>query len=403
MNKAPFFLFSLIIGLFFALMMDRVLGLMHFPKENPVRFAHPSNFHEQRENLEFSYSFRTNKAGIRYDDIPMRKPENEYRVLVLGDSFVEGEGVDEAFRFTNRLEKIFSSETRKVRFINMGLSGTGPQEYERILNNLGFDYEPDAVLICVFANDLSNIRLEENQIQKRRGFRRVLHTLFPRIYTLVSIAAAREQTAVPSGQTIQEFAEKKAAALGIPKQEVEAWKKRIPQKWFDAANAGRLGWSHLTYGLFRPDYLTDALDVATPKALSQWEMMAKVLSRMVETANEKGVKAGIVFIPFQAQYDPVIYDENAPPLFALSGVRYRREWLTEISAVEDRLGLLSARLNVPLLDLTPRIRAVMPQDPELNFPLDGHWNSFGHAWAAEEIAGWIKENQIVRPGKEEKH
>ena len=54
---------------------------------------------------EFEYQFRTNSLGFRDKERPLKKPKNNYRIFVTGDSFTEGNGVDEESRFTNLLEK----------------------------------------------------------------------------------------------------------------------------------------------------------------------------------------------------------------------------------------------------------------------------------------------------------
>ena len=123
-------LVSLVLSLFAG---DQVMGLLGYPSAREIQVAHPANFYERRDNLEFEHDFRTNSQGLRYYDIPLEKPEEETRVLVLGDSFVEGLGVEARETFHAHLESFFSQQVQgTVRFINAGLAGQGPIEYWRL-------------------------------------------------------------------------------------------------------------------------------------------------------------------------------------------------------------------------------------------------------------------------------
>ena len=81
---------------------------------------------------EFEITYQTNALGLRDDrgaggaDIPLR-------VLALGNSLVEGWGVEARDRFTNVAESLMADKTssgRSVRIYNAGLSGYGAaQDY----------------------------------------------------------------------------------------------------------------------------------------------------------------------------------------------------------------------------------------------------------------------------------
>src|SRR3990167_73436 len=133
-----------------------VLGFLSFPSEVPQKISHPINYEEVRQNKEFQYIFKTNSRGLRYHDIPAEKPANTFRVFVSGDSFTEGEGVDDGKRFTDLLEGKFQSSDKSVLFINGGLTGAGPLMYGKLFLEVGLEYKPDALFICLFVNDVAD-------------------------------------------------------------------------------------------------------------------------------------------------------------------------------------------------------------------------------------------------------
>src|SRR3989338_4149797 len=92
-----------------------ILGyFLKYPTELPLKISHPSNYPERRKNIEFAYDFNTNSQGVRYRELPLEKKENEFRFLVLGDSYAEGVGVDAEDRFTEILERKLTNGKKEV-------------------------------------------------------------------------------------------------------------------------------------------------------------------------------------------------------------------------------------------------------------------------------------------------
>jgi hypothetical protein len=77
------------------------------------------------------------------------------RIVVVGDSMVFGEGVEEPERFTERLERLEPG----WRVDNLGMIGYGPDLMLRALEAVGLDPVPDAVLFAVFTDDLRRVVL----------------------------------------------------------------------------------------------------------------------------------------------------------------------------------------------------------------------------------------------------
>lgn len=103
---------------------------------------------------EFSVTVETNEYGFRQSKIK----NTPKKVLVMGDSFTEGWGVEESEIY---LEKLNSSQD-EIFFINAGLHGSSPALYAIQLPYLLKRYKPDHVIIQLFDNDLDdNDKLEK--------------------------------------------------------------------------------------------------------------------------------------------------------------------------------------------------------------------------------------------------
>ena len=211
---------SVLVTLF---LFDGALGFLGYPSENPPKISHPANFQEVRDNIEFRYEFRTNSQGLRYREVPLEKTLDAHRVMVVGDSFTEGFGVEEGERFTDRLERLYSHAGKRVLFINGGLSNTGPLRHGRLFKHVGLKYNLDALLICIYPNDLIDTpdSATGSQIDvsasSRDGVRKLVHALWPRIYILLkSIRDRREQQQRTRTRDFIANISRTAAQRGIP-------------------------------------------------------------------------------------------------------------------------------------------------------------------------------------------
>ncbi len=96
----------------------------------------------------------TNNLG--FHDRERQATNDKYRILFMGDSFVEGRQVDTESLFTIRLEKKFAEAGQKIETINGGVLGTGTA-YQYVLWKDFFEPKVriDHVVLCFYmGNDL---------------------------------------------------------------------------------------------------------------------------------------------------------------------------------------------------------------------------------------------------------
>jgi lysophospholipase L1-like esterase len=107
-----------------------------------------------------SWRFRTNNAGFR-DDEPYRhaKPPGTFRVLVLGDSHTAGFEVHQGETYSAVLRDRLRARGLRAEVLNAGVSGLGTAEQLAFLEQEGWKYAPDVVVLGFFGNDFSdNVR-----------------------------------------------------------------------------------------------------------------------------------------------------------------------------------------------------------------------------------------------------
>jgi hypothetical protein len=102
---------------------------------------------------EFDVSYRINGLGLRGAELPKNgKPPDELRVLVAGNSFVEGWGVNEDDEFIRIAERAANAKTaggKRVRLVNAGISAYGAAQSYLQAKAIWSDVEPDMVLLVL--------------------------------------------------------------------------------------------------------------------------------------------------------------------------------------------------------------------------------------------------------------
>jgi hypothetical protein len=116
---------------------DGLLGWEHRPDERG-RFNHQ----------DFSVEVVTNSHGMRDDEYPLARTSKK-RMLVLGDSFGWGFGVEHHERFSEVLESAYPD----LEIINASVSGYGTDQQYLFLKESGVGFRPDIVLLLFYGND----------------------------------------------------------------------------------------------------------------------------------------------------------------------------------------------------------------------------------------------------------
>ncbi|MBA5867362.1 MAG: hypothetical protein GDA67_11790 [Nitrospira sp. CR1.3] len=106
-------------------------------------------------NEDYDVVVVTNSAGFHDIERAVEKGSDDYRIVVLGDSYIEALQLPIAEGFTQQLERLLARQVkgRNVEVINLGVSGSGPAQYYRILEKKGLAYKPDLVVMAVFPDN----------------------------------------------------------------------------------------------------------------------------------------------------------------------------------------------------------------------------------------------------------
>lgn len=397
-----------LLSLIMSLVLDRALILIGFPSEIRSQVTHPPNKTKHYKNMEFEFTFTTNSEGLRNPEIPLKKAGEEMRILMAGDSMVEGVGMELDQTLPAMLEKELRSGGGMVTVINGGLSGAAPVNYGRLALHLFEVYEIDAVLIALSPNDVYETN-EDTSSQEiylltpsRSRAAHLVHVLWPRMYPLTRRATrwlGRLEYPWMESTDILSKAAMEAEYKGIDPSRIETWKRNV-SAWLETLTPkeksevlkGHFAWSSLTYGLSSPDSLTTSIDIDSESADRKWTAMEQVLEEMIVAFRKRGIQMAFIYIPLKFQYDPASHGPLDP--VKVGGTEIRASWLHDRLEIDRRLGSFAERTGVPFLNLTPAFRQLVEEGEKLNWRYDAHLSPSGNHFASQAIAEWLRAQNI---------
>ncbi len=118
-------------------------------------------------------TIRTNGQGFRDRDRDPARRLGQHRILVVGDSFVFGWGVENDETFVHRLDQQLAG----TEVVNLGVTGFNLAQEHALLRQEGLAYQPDLVLLAFCQNDVCDQRVPRaEEIRRNRqihaaGFR----------------------------------------------------------------------------------------------------------------------------------------------------------------------------------------------------------------------------------------
>ncbi|MBI2587685.1 SGNH/GDSL hydrolase family protein [Candidatus Azambacteria bacterium] len=105
------------------------------------------------------YHVTVNGQGYRDREVAVPKPGRTFRILMLGDSFVEGPFVNDEETLPRALERIMLERqpNRAVEVVNAGHSGYTITDEMEYYDEKGYRFDPDLVILVFGPNDIADL------------------------------------------------------------------------------------------------------------------------------------------------------------------------------------------------------------------------------------------------------
>ena len=319
---------------------------------------------------EFSVPIRYNSKGWRDVERTYANASGAYRVVVLGDSFMEAYSVPLESAFSQVLEARLSTG-RPVEVINLGVGGYGTLQAWTALTLEGLKYRPDLVLLAFYGhNDAADNSLTIQQAIADETSRSARSRPF--LDPTTSQWRVVPPDVVASRNAFQHALGRGGAAPGSLLDRV----KRMAL--YGLARDVWRGLERTTVGVTtvrdgrRLDPASDVYrcDETTDYA-EAWRVTERILARLATDVRRAGARLAVFSVPSNLEIEPP---------------RGRDGLCFDQPPSSRRLPDILAAHAIDYIDLLPHFRAAHDAGARLFWmKSDLHWTSAGHALAARVV------------------
>ncbi len=319
-----------------------------------------------QEEHEFFVPVTINSAGRRDLDRAGVKAPGTFRILLLGDSFVEALQVPIEATFARGLERALTRPGGPtVEVVSMGVSGYGSASEYLWYREVGRRFGADLVLLSFYpGNDVRN---------NSPTLESALRPLYGPDGTLQRVDGGRGgEGAVRGGGWSKAYTYLRKMVLS-----------RQP------VLAARLAeWGLVDRTALRPvpmqagvpvDYWVFAT-TPPPDWQEAWRHTEGILRALRDAVRADGAELVIMVVTSREQ----VYSADWAALQATYPAMRASSW--DLDGPERRVLGWCAREQVGCVALSPAFRAAREGAPRLHWQYDGHWTAAGHALAAQTMA-----------------
>jgi len=307
----------------------------------------------------FDTLVKVNSQGFNDSEFSLEKKEDVFRIVIIGDSFVEARNVPLEKSFQYVLEqKLNEIPGRKFEVYAFGIAGNGTFKSYLYLNQYALKYQPDLVILAFLPfNDFRDDYLLLDKTFDAKGEIRTVMPGGDKLFgksIFLSWLDYKWQVAKTSENfnRLKNIFSKKTSETQLP---------------FD-------------FQVFLPEY---------PQSWQKvWDLEKELISQFKETVKENGSNFLLVSLNDIWRAHPEILANDAQ--YGL----YVKEFNLDLDKPEKLLGEFAEAENIPYLNLKEKLGGRIGNEKEIIFlyPCDGHWNDLGNLWAGEAIDDFLKEN-----------
>lgn len=364
-----------------------------------IGFGTYSNRVARHTSPEYSVVYNTNSIGFRDRDHTIKKNPNVFRIVVLGDSFTEALQVPLEQTFPYLLEQKLNSNSniqKEIEIINLGKSGFGTDREYLTLKYIGFEYNPDLVILAFFRNDVRN-NYEEFENTYCHVYKNGNMSLNKRPFFIVNESGELEElpfqvpaVAVTStakeGNDNENFIFDFLGKFRSPfylKSKIQNFQHQKVSKGYNVNGVP------INLYMYACKYSADWQEA--------WGITKALILKIDKESKEKGAQLLLVSLTDRDQIHNEYWRKTLETYPEMKNI----EW--DLEKPEKILTDFSAENNITYLQLSPPFKDYVNRTNEkVHGHYDGHWNDNGQRLAAELIYNKLIEDQLIPLGGEEK-
>jgi hypothetical protein len=328
----------------------------------------------------------------------LEKPDGVFRILVLGDSFMEANSVKLEESFHRQVEELARAAGKKVEVINMGVAGYGTLQEYLVFEHIGHLYNPDLVLVGFYdGNDLINnsfelasILTEEGQVTNARPFLDMNQSAH---WSITPVDFEGSQRNYAKQTYSLEANRNKLTQKSVLLRFLTSGIARIPKRESSKSQESQLesvDKDRRELALMGVNYCVE------PAEYSQaWDVTKRIFARFKEEVEAYGGRLVVFTVPALEEVSLEYMKE------VTATVAYPDKLCLEEAPGHARLSRMLTELDIELISLLPDFRRVMREDGINLYQSDLHWNPKGHALAAEHVLSELIKRGLLSISGEE--
>lgn len=337
------------LGFFIAVLLSefflRVLG---FPASSIYRIDQNTGLLTFRPNEKiyirsecFSNVVKTNSLGFHSKEYNLARPDDVFRIVIIGDSFIEASQVPIEKTFAHLLEeKLNNQANSKYRYevIPFGISSHGTYKSLLYLKAYALDFEPDLIIAAYTLNDLEDDAMEEIKFNERSR-------------PILEIAPVGPKSVVQRAESFFKSILRKSVLVTTLRKKILSLKSNLEGKTI-------------------AEPFVDNVELVA----KAWVIQEKLFSSFNEISRANNSKFLLLSLA-----DARVHSDSA------------------IDTVEsEKLKSIAEKNNFPYFDLMPIFKERAEKEGKVTvWPCDGHWNETGNEWAADALFKYLYENLLL--------
>lgn len=332
--------------------------------------------HHQYANIVI----HTNEDGLRSAYSRKVFHKQDVRIAVLGDSYAFGFLVNEIDSLPGQLERDLRTtlpSDQNVGVLNAGILSYAPlierQQFEDVVQH----YHPQVTIAVMHLNEIGN---DYQYAQENTGTWDELHFPYPDSWTKIETPPWEQSVSrqVLRATRILHPLQTVGDALGLATAD-ETQIDRYDYQKFEVTIDGNIETSHFFVMRYSPEQLKQYYDATWRQFVALNEQCEKLGSKFV-----------LVLLPFGFHYDP----QEAPNDIGRINREYTGDEPFRFAFFEE-MTRRGHRDGITVLSLLPTFNAT--DERPLCFENDLHYNAAGNKVAAQAIASYLLEHQMIPP------
>lgn len=318
---------------------------------------------------EYRTMVHYNTLGVRGRDRPYRKPQNISRIVVLGDSFVDGYTVPVEDQLTEILE---AGLGRRFEVINLGVTGYSTDQELLLLEQEGWKYQPDFVVLAFYYNDVwgngSRYFSNLSSVQKPLFVPNAEGDL-----TLTNVPVPRPKVSLRDRLKIYGLIRNVVRGNGWLSSVFSRVRNNTLMNSSLPEPSGAAGGGEEFTVYQQPE---------TEQMRTSWTVTQALLRKMKKEAVDHNTGFVVFYVPTRIELSSEEWSNNhLPPDY-------------HPAEVADTLAELCRSEGVPLIEPSQRFKEAAKQEP-VYYRRDPHWNAAGHHLAGHILEQYFRSSWEV--------